>query len=514
MATTTEKVEPSATTTTADPHSPVVAAHNIGEAGEPLTGKPWMYRTRRIGPIKIPAYASPPFQLGLVAFVCFLCPGMFNALGGLGGGGQLDATTANNANTALYATFAVVGFFAGTFANRMGIKLTLSLGGMGYVVYIASFLSYNHNQNAGFPIFAGTLLGACAGLLWTAQGAIMMSYPPEASKGRYISWFWMIFNLGAVLGSLIPLGQNLHSTAGNVNDGTYIGFIVLTSLGAALAWCLVDARHVQRADGSHIVLMKHPTWQSEIFGLYETLKTDTWVVFLFPMFLASNWFYPYQFNGVNLAKFNVRTRALNGVLYWTSQIIGAYIFGYALDLPQFRRSVRAKAAWVVLFVITMAIWGGGYAWQKQYTRSEVSADDYVKMDWTTSGYVGPMFLYMFYGFYDAAWQTCVYWFMGALTNNGRKLANFAGFYKGIQSVGSSIIFRVDALKAPYMNEFASNWGLLAGSLVIALPLILMKVKDTVSLEEDIKFSDETIEEVMPTLGQENLGRENHDEKVH
>lgn len=36
------------------------------------------------------------------------------------------------------------------------------------------------------------------------------------------------------------------------------------------------------------------------------------------------------------------------------------------------------------------------------------------------------FLYMFYGFYDAAWQTCVYWFMGALTNNGRKLANYAG----------------------------------------------------------------------------------------
>ncbi len=33
---------------------------------------------------------------------------------------------------------------------------------------------------------------------------------------------------------------------------------------------------------------------------------------------------------------------------------------------------------------------------------------------------------MFYGFYDAAWQTCVYWFMGAMTNNGRKLANYAG----------------------------------------------------------------------------------------
>lgn len=99
--------------------------------------------------------------------------------------------------------------------------------------------------------------------------------------------------------------------------------------------------------------------------------------------------------------------------------------------------------------------------------------------------------------------------MGALTNNGRKLANFAGFYKGIQSAGAAIIFRIDALEAPYMNEFASCWGLLAGSLLIALPLILMKVRDTVPLEDDIKFSDESIEEVMPTLR-----REAHDEKVH
>ncbi|KAL8726566.1 MAG: hypothetical protein Q9181_005994 [Wetmoreana brouardii] len=504
MATTNEKSQPSATTTNADPHTP---AHDASEAEQPLTGRPWMYRSRRIGPVKLPAYASPPFQLGLVAFVCFLCPGMFNAVNGLGGGGQLDATTSNNANVAVYSTFSVVGFFAGTFANRMGIKLTLSFGGLGYFIYIASYLSYNHNHNAGFPIFAGALLGVCAGLLWCAQGAIMMSYPPEASKGRYISWFWMIFNLGAVVGSLIPLGQNIHSSAGNVNDGTYIGFMVLTFCGAALAWCLVDARHVQRADGSHVVLMKHPTWQSELLGLLETLKTDSWVVFLFPMFFASNWFYTYQFNGVNLPRFNVRTRALNNVLYWTSQIIGAYIFGYALDLSRIRRSVRAKVAWAVLFVITMAIWGGGYAWQKQYTRA--SAKDDMRMDWTTNGYVGPMFLYMFYGFYDAAWQTCVYWFMGALTNNGRKLANFAGFYKGIQSAGAAIMFRTDALKAPFMNEFASCWGLLAGSLLIALPLILTKVRDTVPLEEDIKFSDETIEEVMPTVG-----LETHEPKAH
>ena len=87
--------------------------------------------------------------------------------------------------------------------------------------------------------------------------------------------------------------------------------------------------------------------------------------------------------------------------------------------------------------------------------------------------------------------------MGALTNNGRKLANFAGFYKGIQSAGGAITWALDDHKISYMNMFASNWGLLVGSLLCALPVILWKVEDTVALEKDIKFTDETIDEVAP-----------------
>jgi len=90
--------------------------------------------------------------------------------------------------------------------------------------------------------------------------------------------------------------------------------------------------------------------------------------------------------------------------------------------------------------------------------------------------------------------------MGALTNNGRKLANFAGFYKGIQSAGSAIIWRLDAVKKPYINLFASCSALLGGSLLIALPVILTKIKDHVTIEEDLKFSDETYQDVAPTSG--------------
>lgn len=459
----------------------------------------WMYRERKIGSLVIPWYASPKVQLGMVAFVCFLCPGMFNALGGLGGGGKSDPTLADNMNIALYSTFAVVGFFAGTFVNKLGVKITLSFGGLGYCIYAISLLVSVHASVGGFNIFAGALLGVCAGLLWTAQGTIMVSYPAESQKGRYFAWFWSIFNLGGVIGSLIPLGQNINvRTDTTVSDGTYIAFIILMFAGAVLALFLCNAGSVVRADGTRIVLMKYPSWKSEFIGLYETMRYEPFIFLLFPMFWSSNWFTTYQFNGVNGAHFDTRTKALNGLLYWTSQIIGAVVFGSCLDINYFRRSVRAKACLVTLFVLTMAIWGGGYAWQKGYTRESTSKDSgFVPTDWTDSGYVGPMFLYMFYGFYDAAWQASAYWFIGALSNSGRKAANYVGFYKGIQSAGAAVMWSLDSNKLSYMSEFASNWALLSGSLVIAAPVIFFKIKDHVTVEEDLKFSDETLEDVLP-----------------
>ncbi|KAF1846092.1 MFS general substrate transporter [Cucurbitaria berberidis CBS 394.84] len=469
----------------------------------PVMPTGWKYKNLKLGPITLPCYASPESQLILVSFVCFLCPGMFNALNGLGGGGQieLDANANNAANCALYATFAVVGFFAGTVTNALGIKTALSFGGLGYCVYVSAYLCFNHTKNIGYVIFSGLLLGCCAGILWSAQGAIMMSYPPEKLKGRYISWFWIIFNLGAVVGSVASLGLNYNQSENKaVNDATYIGFLVLTFLGACLSWTLVDAKDVVRRDGSKIILMKHPTWKSEIFGLWETLRSDPYIILLFPMFFASNWFYTYQFSDVNRVQFTTRTRALNNTLYWLAQMFGALAFGFALDFPYIRRTTRAKIAWLVMFGLTFAVWGGGYVFQRQYTREDTDRKGYAQYDWTSNGYIGPMFLYISYGFYDAAWQTCVYWFMGAISNNSRKLANFAGFYKGIQSAGAAIIWRLDMMGSPYMNLFASCWILLAGSLVIALPVMLLKIKDTVPVEEDLKFTDETIEDVIGHKG--------------
>ncbi|PLN81276.1 major facilitator superfamily domain-containing protein [Aspergillus taichungensis] len=471
-------------------------------ADEPVPGfqRPpgWMYREIKLGRWSAGWYASPRIQLGMVAFVCFLCPGMFNALSGLGGGGKTDAHLADNMNIALNSTFAVVAFFAGTFVNRMGIRLALSCGGIGYTIYTISLLVSEHANVSGFNIFAGALLGVCAGLLWAAQGAIMMSYPNEEQKGRYFAWFWGIFNIGGCLGSLIPLGENIHvKTNVTVSDGTYIGFIVLMFCGAILALTLCDADKIVRRDGSRVILKKNPSWKTEIIGLWTTIRSEPYIILLFPMFWSSNWFYTYQQNAINGAHFGTRTKALNGFLYWFAQIIAAVIIGPLFDLERFRRSVRAKAAFGFVFALTMIIWGAGYEWQRKYTRETVASPDFKPTDWTTPGYVGPMFLYMVYGGYDAVWQGYVYWLMGALGNSGRKLANLAGFYKGLQSAGAAVMWSLDRDKLPFMNEFISNWVLLCGSLIVAAPVIFFKIKDHVSVEEDLKDTDGAIEDVLP-----------------
>ncbi|KAI8625507.1 MFS general substrate transporter [Xylariaceae sp. FL1651] len=471
----------------------------------------WMYKGFKIFGGEI-WYASPKAQLLMVSFVCFLCPGLYNALGGLGGGGQLNSRVQANASTATYAVFAVVGFFSGSFANKAGIRVTLSLGGIGYSLYSASFLCYNHTKNEGFVDFAGAFLGFCAGLLWTAQGAIMMAYPSEKSKGRYISTFWIIFNFGGVIGALIVLAQNIDNKTGTVTDGTYAAFIVLTFLGAVLALFLCNADKVIREDGSKVIIMKEPTWQSEFVGLWECIRLSPWVVFLFPMFFASNIFYTYQQNGVNAAHFNLRARSLNSLLYWLAQIIGAIVYGAALDYSGVRRSIRAKAALVSLFILTFVIWGGGYAFEKDQLPREITSNpDYekYKLDWTSPGYLGPAFLYIFYGFYDACWQTSIYWWMGAISNSGRKTANMAGFYKGIQSAGAAVFWALDGHQVSYRALYGATFGVCAVSILIAAPVIFLHINDTTELEEDLKFSDETIEDVAPTaiLGEKRVADE-------
>lgn len=441
-------------------------------------------------------YSSGLVQVVMVAFVCFMCPGMFNALSGMGGAGLSDASLADKANIALYSTFATIGFFSGTIVNTFGVNVSLAFGGCGYSIYIAAFWCYKHTANEGFIIFAGAFLGVTAATLWAATSTCTMSYPPEQQKGLYMFIFWAIFNLGGVIGSLIPLGQNMHSTAGTVTDGTYVGFLILTIIGFILAFFLMPVSKVRRTDGTKVIYQKHPSFISEMKELIVLMYKEPFIVLLFPLFFSSNWFYTYEQSDFNVANsFTTRTRALNSCLFWMMQMIGSYLIGAVLDFKasKISRKTRGLVGWGVIFVLTNLIWGIGWIWTKSHQRGVVVEPTIDFSD--GSRYVGPMFMYMFYGFYDSILQCFSYWVMGAITNSARKAAIYAGYYKGLQSAGAAIAWSLDNSGKSFTATWGSSWGLLAGSLLIAFPVLYMRVTETTSVEEDLKDSDETFADI-------------------
>jgi Ion channel regulatory protein UNC-93 len=125
----------------------------------------------------------------------------------------------------------------------LGPRITLFIGSLGYALYVGALwwyvtaannsrappkfqlgsFSYQTQHTRWFLIFAGGILGACAALLWSAQGSIMMSYPLEKDKGKAFGIFWAIFQFGSFIGSVIALAINIRSgKLSAVSTATYL----------------------------------------------------------------------------------------------------------------------------------------------------------------------------------------------------------------------------------------------------------------------------------------------------
>jgi len=230
--------------------------------------------------------------------------------------------------------------------------------------------------------------------------------------------------------------------------------------------------------------------KQQLVYFYYTLNLR--ILLLIPMFFCANIPYSYQQNIVNGGTFTIRSRSLNSAFYWFAQMFGGAFIGVILDLPFFKRSMRAKIGWGIVFVLTMVIWGGGYAFQVWYNQMHLIHEvGWLDFD-DAKAFVGPCFLYFFYGFYDACFQSICYWAMGSLSNSPLTLARYVGLYKAFQATGGAMAWRLNALKTPAMIQFAMNWGILAAALVLALPTFLVISDTTIAQGWETEMQEEDV----------------------
>lgn len=318
-------------------------------------------------------------------------------------------------------------------------------------------------------IVSGAVLGVGSSLFWVVQGTIITTYVPETQRGRAFATFWVIFNLGGTIASLGFFGSNYHTTGSKVANKSYIIAIISMCL-AWLSGFFICPRSKMQGVQLQSTFGKR-SWR-QMLRLTLRIMSDWKVLCMVPLFFSANAFYPYQQNVVNGQNFTIRARALNGFFYWIAQIVGALLMGLLVDLPKLHRQRRAWIAWTLLFTSGMIIWGGGYAFERWSGRHSAHPELKQPIDFTQGRpYVGPMFLYFFYGMYDAFWQTFCYWLIGTRSNCPTITAVLVCAYKAFQGIGGAMVWRLNAMGTPAMSQFAMNWGLCIGSLLVVLPSV-------------------------------------------
>jgi MFS family permease len=116
--------------------------------------------------------------------------------------------------------------FESRFSLLVFPQKSFQCGTFGYCLYAAALWVYDREANTGFYIAASIIMGICAGLLWAAEGAMMMAYATEETRGKYVAIFWIFFNGGGVVGGLIALGLNLtDQSSGGVSDSKLCYFL-------------------------------------------------------------------------------------------------------------------------------------------------------------------------------------------------------------------------------------------------------------------------------------------------
>jgi hypothetical protein len=254
---------------------------------------------------------------------------MYNSITSMSGGIS-DQAVVSNSTSALYVCFALFSLVASVPLNILGPRITLFIGTLGYLVYVAALYYYDTMKSGPVVILSGCLNGIGAALLWTAQGQLCMAYPSPETKGHYFAIFWIIFNFGAVIGGIITFVSNYHSRSDAAGPETFLIFSAIMGVGSLLSLTLAAPNTVLRPNGEKVKVIHPPHWLEELKGILSVCQ-DSRMLRLVPLFLYSNWFYTYHFSCYNHALFNARTEGFNNTFYWGSQMIGAYYLGQYLD---------------------------------------------------------------------------------------------------------------------------------------------------------------------------------------
>lgn len=416
------------------------------------------------------------WQMIVCGIIALLGPGLWNANNSLGAGGALLPYLVNGGNSLVFGLMGLFCILSPVFINRVGVRNTLIAGTLGWSVYSAALYQNNRFGTEWFVMLGAAICGVSAGLYWAAEGAIVLSYPEHAKRGRYLA-LWLGFkNSGQLIGGAINLGLNAtKATAGKVSWVTLLVFVILQACALPFSFLLSPPEKTRRSDGSKIVVEARTSTREQFRQLWRALVTYR------PMLLImfASWFYWGYLSSFLTLYFSVRARALASFLSAITGTLACTAFGFFLDSPRMTVRTRIRYGFVGSCGIFTLMWIWVLIVQHGF---EFDLPAPKGLDWTHKGFGRAFGMYIMLQTTGNMVQNYLYFLIGTLGDGTSELSRGTGLLRGIESWGQCASFGISSSKFSPFYTTVINVVLWTVSLVPAA-FAVWGVEDKRVLEE-------------------------------
>jgi len=231
---------------------------------------------------------------------------------------------------------------------------------------------------------------------------------------------------------------------------------------------LLTPKKVVREDGIRAAVPELRSFKEELRDVL-LVATDKNMLRLMLLFFSSNFYYTYVFQSVNGKLHTARTRGLNSAFFWAAQMVGSVLFAKTVDQERLTVYKRARRGFFLVLIVMSVSWALGIYLQLGY-KPALRVTDEDRIDFKDFGdWFYTLITQIGYGLADSLIQTFSYWFMSILAGDNAQLAaRYAGFYKGVQSLGAAIAWLLDS---EYINATAETqlWVCVALFVVGMIP---------------------------------------------
>ncbi|KAI5862033.1 MFS general substrate transporter [Durotheca rogersii] len=412
-------------------------------------------------------YRGVFFNATIVGIAAFAAPGLWNAMNSVGAGGQQTPYLVMAGNAILFAVMTFTCLTGSMMANRFGLRNSLVVGTVGFVIYSAALYTNNRYGNEWFIYLGSAACGLSAGIFWATEGAIMLSYPEAEKRGRYLAYWLSYRNSGAILGGIINLAFNYQGRAtGKLDWRTYIVFVVLQCLGPAASFLLTPPEKVVRRNGTRVQLSERISDLAELKALTRVLLRKDFL-FIAPYFIYVTWELPYISAYLSLY-FSVRSRALASLVSAIAQVVTTLAFGMFLDWTRVSLNKRARYGYIAMMTLIGGCWVWGAVVQNEYTRHKPA------LDWDDGDFGRGWALYIFWQINFSLTYNFGFWLISFLAKEPGETARYMSVARAAEAAGQCISSGISSTTTPLITALGITFALW-GIAIIPTYLVVRQV---------------------------------------